>query len=189
MTAGTRPYVIKTSDRWIILVIVLVGGWILFRPIFAVVAAYRGVTFEASLIPDTAEHYYKKAIAIDPAVPDGWIHLGELYYFWNRGQAGRFEQAAATFAAGARECPTNAKLPFDLGRTYLLKLHDYAKAEDALRESVRRDPKNEFAWDYLAYAAIKAGHRQFALTCWREVLKLNPNHESARKALAQFGGS
>jgi len=186
--ADTRPYVIKTYDRWIILVIVLVGGWFLFRPIFAVVAAYRGVTFEASLFPDAAEHYYRKAIAIDPAVPDGWIHLGELLYFWNRADSGRFAEAAATFDAGTRACPANARLPFDLGRTYLLKLHDYRKAEDALRESVNRDPTNEFAWDYLAYAAMKAGDRQFALRCWREVLKINPKHDSARQALEKYGG-
>jgi tetratricopeptide (TPR) repeat protein len=184
----TRPYVIKTYDRWIILVIVLVGGWFLFRPIFAVVAAYRGVTFEASLFPDAAEHYYRKAVFIDPQVPDGWIHLGELLYYWNHGDRGRFVQAAEAFEAGARACPTNAKLPFDLGRTYLLKLHDYKKAEAALRESVSRDPSNEFAWDYLGYAAMKAGDRQYALECWRQVLKINPKHDSARKALERFGG-
>lgn len=187
MTAE-RPYVIRTYDRWIILVIVLVGGWFLFRPIFAVVAAYRGVTFEASLFPDAAEHYYRKAIAIDPGVPDGWIHLGELLYFWNGGDRDRFVQAAATFEAGMRANPTNAKLAFDLGRTYLLKLHDYKKAEAALREAVKRDPKSEFAWDYLGYAAMKAGDKQYALECWRQVLKINPRHDSARKALLQYGG-
>ena len=183
-----RPYVIKTYDRWIILIIVLVAGWFLFRPIFAVVAAYRGVTFEAALVPDTAEHYYKKAVAIDPSVPDGWIHLGELYYFWNLGKQGRYVEAAKTFADGVLACPTNATLAFDLGRTYLLKLDDPKRAEAALREAVARDPNNEFAWDYLAYAAVRSGDRRFALECWRRVLKIDPHHDSARKALAQYGG-
>lgn len=182
-----RPYVIRTYDRWIILVIVLVAGWFLFRPIFAVVTAYRGVTFEASLIPDTAEYYYKKAIAIDPAVPDGWIHLGELYYSFSDQNRMRYELAAATFEAGTKAAPTNARLPFDLGRTYLIKLHDYHKAEDALRVSVARDPSNEFAWDYLAYAALKNGDRPFALACWRKVLEINPGHNSARAAIRRYG--
>jgi tetratricopeptide (TPR) repeat protein len=186
--ADVRPYVIRTYDRWIILAIVLIGGWLLFRPVFAVVAAYRGVTFEAALVPDTAEHYYKKAIAIDSGVPDGWLHLGELYYFWNEGKRERFAAAVATFAAGTAACPHNAKLPFDLGRTYMLKLHDYKNAEAALREAVRRDPNDEFAWDYLGYAAVKAGDRRYALACWRRVLELNPKHDSARKALEQYGG-
>jgi len=183
-----RPYVIRTYDRWIILVLVLVGGWLLFRPIFAVVTAYRGVTFEAALIPTTAEHYYKKAIAIDPAVSDGWVHLGELYYSFNDENRTRYELAAQTFAAGEKAVPKDARLPFDLGRTYLIRLHDYKKAEDALRTAVQRDPSMEFGWDYLAYAALKNGDRQYALACWRKVLEINPNHDSARRALRRYGG-
>lgn len=181
-----RPYVVRTYDRWIILVIVLVGGWLLFRPVFAVIAAYRGVTFESALIPDTAEHYYKKAIAIDPAVPDGWIHLGELYYSFNTSRS-EYEKAAATFAAGTSAVPGNARLPFDLGRTYMLKLHEYKQAEEALRISVQRDPTQEFGWDYLAYAALKNGDRQYALECWHRVLQINPNHDSARRAIERYG--
>lgn len=183
-----RPYVIRTYDRWIILVLVLVVGWFLFRPVFAVVAAYRGVTFEAALVPDSAEHYYKKAIAIDPAVPDGWIHLGELYYYWSEGKRSRMQEAAATFEAGEKAVPGDPTLPFDLGRVYLLKLHDYKDAEAALRLSVQRDPTKEFAWDYLAYAALKNGDRQYAIECWRKVLQINPNHDSARRALRRYGG-
>jgi tetratricopeptide (TPR) repeat protein len=186
--SDSKPYVINRLDRWIILVIVLVVGWFMFRPIFAVVTAYRGVTFESALFPDTAEHYYRKAIAIDKAVPDGWIHLGELFYYWNRGQTGRFRQAADIFEAGMKACPTSSKLAFDLGRTYLIKLKDYKKAEAALREAVRRDPNDEFAWDYLGYAAVNVGDRQYALECWRQVLRINPAHDSARKALQQYGG-
>lgn len=183
-----RPYVVRTYDRWIILVLVLVGGWLLFRPIFAVVTAYRGVTFESALVPDTAEHYYKKAIAIDPAVPDGWVHLGELYYSFSYDNRMRYELAAQTFEAGEKAVPNDARLPFDLGRTYLIKLHDYKKAEDALRTAVQRDPSMEFGWDYLAYAALKSGDRQYALECWRKVLQINPNHASARRAILRYGG-
>lgn len=184
-----RPYVIRTYDRWIILVLVLVGGWLLFRPIFAVVAAYRGVTFESALIPDTAEHYYKKAIAIDPGVADGWVHLGELYYFWSEEKVSRYQLAAATFEAGENAVPNNATLPFDLGRVYLLKLRDPKKAEDALRVAVQRDPTKEFAWDYLAYAALRNGDRQYALMCWRKVLEIDPHHDSARRAIERYGGA
>ena len=187
-TKDVRPYVVRTYDRWIILVLVLVVGWLLFRPVFAVVTAYRGVTFEAALIPDTAEHYYKKAIAIDPAVPDGWIHLGELYYSFSYEDRARYELAAQTFAAGEKAVPNDARLPFDLGRTYLIKLHDYKKAEDALRIAVQRDPSMEFGWDYLAYAALKNGDRQYAIECWRKVLEINPNHDSARRAIERYGG-
>lgn len=182
-----QPYVISRKDRWIILVIVLVVGWFAFRGVFAVVAAYRGVTFESQMYEIPAEHYYRKAIWLDPAVPDGWTRLGELYYFWNHGNVNRYADAASVFSQGTAAVPKDATLPFDLGRTYLLKLHDYKKAEVALRESVRRDPTKEFAWDYLAYAALKNGNRAFAMECWRHVLRINPNHDSARKALERYG--
>src|SRR5579864_2412381 len=178
-----RPYVIRTYDRWIILLIVLVAGWLLFRPVFAVVAAYRGVTFEASLFPDTAEHYYRKAIAIDRSVPDGWIRLGELFYNFSYGQRSRYLEAADAFEAGSAACPANGRLPFDLGRTYMLALKEPKKAEAAFRESVRRDPSDEFAWDYLGWAALKAGDRATAVAAWRQVLKINPGHDAARRAI------
>jgi tetratricopeptide (TPR) repeat protein len=183
-----RPYVIKTYDRWIILVIVLVVGWLLFRPVFAVVCAYRGLTFEASMAPVPAEHYYIKATKIDPSVEDGWLRLGELYYFWNGGSHERYVEAQQAFMQGTQLVPSSARLPFDLGRTYLLKLGEPKLAEAALRESVRRDPTSEFAWDYLAYAALRSGDRTFALQCWREVLKIDPKHDSARDALRRYGG-
>jgi tetratricopeptide (TPR) repeat protein len=186
--ADVRPYVIKTYDRWIILVIVLVAGWFLFRPVFAVVCAYRGVTFEASMAPDPAEHYYLKATKIDPAVEDGWLRLGELYYFWNGGSHERYVQAEQAFAQGTQDVPASARLPFDLGRTYLLKLGEPKQAEAALREAVQREPNYEFAWDYLGYAALRSGDRTFAIQCWREVLKINPAHDSAREAIRRYGG-
>jgi tetratricopeptide (TPR) repeat protein len=187
-TPDTRPYIIQTYDRWIILVLVLVAGWFLFRPAFAVVCAYRGVTFEASLVPTTAEHYYRKATIIDPNVEDGWLRLGELYYFWSEGSHARDVMAAQTFAQGVQDVPSSAKLPFDLGRAYLLRLHEYPDAKAALQEAVQRDPNMEFAWDYLGYAALKSGDRTLALQAWREVLKLNPKHTSARDAIAKYGG-
>ncbi|HXW76773.1 MAG TPA: tetratricopeptide repeat protein [Candidatus Eremiobacteraceae bacterium] len=191
-----RPYVIKTYDRWIILLIVLVGGWFLFRPVFAEVCVFRGNTFESQLVDWTAEHYYKKAIAIDPAVPDGWIRLGELYYYFSHGDPQRTIEAANTFAAGMKAAPNDPYLPFDLGRVELLRLHDYHKAEAALRESIRRNPQTtpvlrheaEFAWDYLGYAALHNGERKYAIECWQQVLKIDPDHTSARDAIVRAGG-
>jgi Tfp pilus assembly protein PilF len=201
----SRPYIIKTYDRWIILGIVLVVSWFLFRPGFAVVAAERGYTFESQLVESAAEHYYKKAIAIDPAMPEGWVWLGELYYNFSHNDIRRSYMAADVFQRGAAAVPpgaawlidrsrqgmttvADAKLLYDLGRVEMLRLHNYKKAEAALREAVQHDPKFEFAWDYLAYAALDAGDRRFALACWRQVLKLNPGHDSARRALAAHGG-
>jgi cytochrome c-type biogenesis protein CcmH/NrfG len=116
------------------------------------------------------------------------LRLGEFYYYWNGGSHDRMVMAAQVFDGGTKAVPHSSRLAFDLGRTYLLKLNDPKRAEDALREAVRRDPSNEFAWDYLGYAALRSGDRAYALTCWREVLKINPAHTSARDALRAHGG-
>jgi tetratricopeptide (TPR) repeat protein len=191
-----RPYVVRTYDRWIILVIVLVGGWFLFRPIFAYVTMYRGITFETQLVEKTAEHYYRKSIAIDPKMPDGWIKLGELYYFWSYNDPARYEAAAQIFASGEQWAPDNYVLPWDLGRVYLVKLHRPADAEAALRESLKRNPEStpdqrrtaEFSWDYLAYAALETGDVGYARRCWQEVLRIDPGYTSARDALRKYRG-
>src|SRR4029077_8299051 len=112
MSGDVRPYVIRTYDRWIILVIVLVVGYILFRPIFAFSAYYRGLSFERMLSIDQARHYYQRAIDIDPNVPEGWIGLGEMYMMDGRTNRADHDLAISTFANGAAANPKNALLPF-----------------------------------------------------------------------------
>src|SRR5215469_6715678 len=95
-TAGAdhvKPYIIKTYDRWIILVLVLVAGWFLFRPIFAFSVYYRGVSFEHMLAMNTAEHYYRKSIAVYPRIPEGWIGLGTLQMMRSKTNPGDYESA------------------------------------------------------------------------------------------------
>lgn len=183
-----RPYIVKTYDRWIILVLVVVGGWFLFRPVMATVCAYRGITYEASLAPDVAEHYYRKATRIDSGVELGWLWLGDLYYNWSQGSPARYQLAAQAYAQGAQDVPASWQLPFDLGRTDYLRLGAPKAAVTALQEAVRRNPKAEFAWDYLGYASLRAGDRAYAISCWRRVLAINPNHTSARDAIRANGG-
>src|SRR5579864_5978877 len=77
-----HPYIVRTYDRWIILVIVLVAGWFMFRPIFAYTTYYRGLSFERMLRFDVALHYYRKSQAIYHAIPAGWVGEGDLHYMW-----------------------------------------------------------------------------------------------------------
>ena len=67
-----RPYIIRTYDRWIILIIVLIAGWLLFRPLMAYTVFYRGLSFERMFRLTDAEYYYRKATKVDPKVPQGW---------------------------------------------------------------------------------------------------------------------
>lgn len=166
-----RPYIIQTYDRWIILVIVLVGGWFLFRPIFAFSVYYRGVSFEHMLVLSTAEHYYRKAISVDPHVPEGWIGLGGLQMMRARAYPNDYANAVDTFTRGMSYSPHNGALPFLLCRTYYEIGKDYRNALGACQRAFESTPANTFAWDYAAWAALHLGQRDLALQYWREALR------------------
>src|SRR5579864_8663562 len=112
-----HPYIIRTYDRWIILVIVLVAGWFLFRPIFAYTTYYRGVSFERLLQFQTALHYYRKSTRIYPRIPEGWNGQGELYLMWAPADKASYEKAIDVLNEGLNYNPAAAQLAFNLGRT------------------------------------------------------------------------
>jgi len=169
--ADVRPYVIKTYDRWIILALVLVAGWFLFRPIFAFSVYYRGLSFEHMLAVRTAEHYYRKSISVYPRIPEGWLGLGTLQMMRGRGNPGDYESAIQTFKSGIAYNPKDGLLPWQLCRAYYEIGKDYSGALGACQAAVKNDPSNKFAWDYAAWASYHLGERDQALAYWREALR------------------
>jgi tetratricopeptide (TPR) repeat protein len=187
MKEEIRPYIIRTYDRWIILVIVLVVGYILFRPVFAFSAFYRGLSFERMLSIPTAKHYYERAIDIDANVPEGWIALGELYMMDGRANLADHNLAVSTFTNGAAANPRNGILPFLLCRTYYEQGRDFPHALAACRTAMRLDPANKFAWDYAAWAILQMGNSRQAIVYWRRALAIDPNYTTARLAIQKYG--
>jgi tetratricopeptide (TPR) repeat protein len=187
MTEDVRPYIIRTYDRWIILVIVLVVGYLLFRPIFAFTAYYRGLSFERMLSIPPAMHYYQRSIDIDPNIPEGWIGLGTLYMMDGRVYKDDHDLAVSTFTQGAAANPKNGLLPFLLCRTYYEQGHHFKDALAACLESVGRDPtSNKFAWDYAAWSAIQTGDAKDAIHYWAQALLIDPHYYNARLAITRF---
>ena len=183
-----RPYIIRTYDRWIILLIVVVGGWFLFKPIFAFTVFYRGVSFERGVQLQTAVHYYKKSIGLDPYLDESWIALGEIYYMRARTDPEEFRKTLDTLTEGTRYNPHSGKLWFDLGRTYMLAGKDYPRALAAFTRSYSEDPKSWLAWDWAAWSSLALGDEQLAVRYWRQALKLKPENDAIRKALREHGG-
>jgi len=169
--ADVRPYIIRTYDRWIILVIVLVAGWFLFRPLFAFSVYYRGLSFEHMLAIPTAEHYYRKAISVDPRVPEGWLGLGTLQMMRGRSNASQYASAVDTLTRGLSYNPRSGDLAFMLCRGYYEIGKDYKNALDACQRAFENQPVNSFAWDYAGWAALHLGQRDQALQYWREALR------------------
>lgn len=185
--ADERPYIIRTYDRWIIFFIVVVGGWFLFKPIFAYTVYYRGLSFERVLRMDAAEHYYKKSIALDPYIDEAWKALAELYYMRSPSDRTLYFRAVNTYKDGLSYNPHSEPLWFGLGRTYMLVGHDYSNALAALTRSYRENPRDWVAWDFAAWTSLHLGDQKLAIRYWREALRLAPN-EGVRRALREHGG-
>jgi tetratricopeptide (TPR) repeat protein len=181
-----RPYIIRTYDRWIILVIVLVAGWLLFRPLIAFTVYYRGVNFERTFRLSDAEYYYKKATRVDPKVPQGWQAWGELERMNIVDPVARTE-TIRIFSEGLSFSPTYAPLAFDLGRAYFAD-KQYGKAREAFLHSARYAPNDAFSWDFAAWSALHSGNRAQAIEYWHHVLTIDPGNATARRMLGQLGG-
>jgi tetratricopeptide (TPR) repeat protein len=182
-----RPYIIRTYDRWIILVIVLVGGWLLFRPLIAFTVYYRGVNFERVFRLGDAEYYYRKSTRVDPKVPQGWQAWGELEYSKAGGDMVARQAAINIFSKGLSYSPTYSPLAFDLGRAYFLD-KQYAKAREAFLQSARYSPSDMFSWDFAAWSSLRLGDVGHARAYWHEVLKIDPGNATAARQLAKLSG-
>lgn len=187
MKEDVRPYIIRTYDRWIILVLVLVVGFFLFRPVIAYSAYYRGLSFERMLSLDVAKHYYQRSIDIDPHTSEGWIGLGVLYMIDGRSNPSDHALAVSTFARGSQANPEDGVLPFLLCRTYYEQGRDVKDALAACQESVKRDPTgNKFAWDYAAWSALRLGDSRLAVEYWKHALAVDPGYQTARLAIVKY---
>lgn len=185
--ADIRPYVIRTYDRWIILVLVVVVGWFLFRPLIAFTVYYRGVSFERMLRLTSAEHYYAKSTRLYAKIPQGWQAWGELYLMRAPSNVGARRTAVSLFTKGLDYNPTFAPLAFDLGRAYYTG-KDYARARKAFERSVSIAPNDMLSWDFAAWSALHDGNSALAVKYWHQVLTIDPGNATARRMLAQLGG-
>ncbi len=181
-----RPYVIRTYDRWIILVLVVVVGWFLFRPVFAFTVYYRGLSFERSLQIPSAYHYYIKSTHIYKKIPEGWQGWAELVMMKAPADETQRQLALSILTQGISFNPTYAPLEFDLGRTYYMH-KDYQRATAAFYRSAQLAPNDMFNWDFAAWSSLHSGNVALALKYWREVLRIDPGNAVAHRQIAHYG--
>jgi tetratricopeptide (TPR) repeat protein len=181
-----RPYVIRTYDRWIILVLVVVLGWFIFRPLFAYAVYSRGTNFERILHLKTAEHYYRKSTLVYAKIPQAWQAWGELYLMRAPSDKSAQKTAVEIFTKGISSNPSYAPLAFDLGRAYF-DGKDYVQARLAFERSARYAPDDMFSWDFAAWSSLRSGNVGLARKYWHEVLRIDPGNATAARQLAILG--
>lgn len=182
----TRPYVVRTYDRWIILVLVVVLGWFLFRPLFGFAVYYRGVGFERMFQLQSAEHYYIKSTWVYPKMPQAWQGWGELVMMRAPSDESQRQIALQVLQRGISYNPNYGPLEFDLGRTYFMG-KQYKQATQAFLRGAYLMPNDLFSWDYAAWSSLRAGDAHNAIKYWYEVLRIDPGNAVAHRQIARLG--
>lgn len=133
-----------------------------------------GVTLSQQQQWAAAETEFLKALAIRPALTDGWIELGKT-----RAARRDFDGALSAYGVAARQRPRDAQVAFRIGEVYALQ-GNRAGAMEQYRESIRRQPANWEAHFELGGLLDAAGQLDAALEAFGAAAQLRPDYSRAR---------
>jgi tetratricopeptide (TPR) repeat protein len=145
----------------------------------------RALALAAAGRLDDAEQSERKALALNPLLPEPHNHLGVLL-----ARRGRVEEALARFEAAAALDPNNAEAWNNKGNA-LRALGRGSDAAAAYRSAGALDPDDPDPWNGLGVLSVQAGRADEAVPLFERALALEPRLHEARLnlavALAQSG--
>ena len=145
----------------------------------------RGYVADAQNHPDSAESFYRKAIAADPRQFESRLALGLLLA--GKGDAKSDQEAREQLQAAIQLQPSPpnpaAKAQADRSLARLLVSSDPEAARDALVDALRLTPETSADTILTAQIAEAAGDATVAEQAWRRVLQQDPNSSEATAGL------
>jgi len=120
-----------------------------------------------------AVSYYRKALAIDTAIPDLRLNLGLALF-----KAERFKEAAAEFATELRRHPGDQRLTILTGMAQY-GAGDYRNAIPYLKTATARDQQNLPLRLALAHSCMWTKQPQCVMSVYKEILALNADSAEA----------
>lgn len=152
---------------------------------------FIGNNFFADSLLDSAARAYEMALTLKPGYPYAKTRLGETYIA--RGDMQRGEAILMEIVESAKTSTSPDERKLAVGA--IARLNDRSLQEKEWASIVTRskiatelDPKSVTAWLYLAIGYQGMQDADNAKKAYREVLKLNPNNEAAKKNLKALGG-
>jgi len=152
---------------------------------------FIGNNFFADSLLDSAASSYETALTLKPGYPYAKTRLGETYIA--RGDVQRGEAMLMEIVESAKTSTSPDERKLAIGA--IARLNDRSLQEKEWASIVTRskiatelDPKSVTAWLYLAIGYQGMQDADNAKKAYREVLKLNPNNEAAKKNLKALGG-
>ena len=127
-----------------------------------------------------AERSYVKANQLAPDQHSIAHNLGLLYFV-----QGDLSRARAMFIEGNKRDGVSPDGPFHLALVEAAE-KNYERAQELIKESLRRDPTRPFLYQQLAHILFESGDRIGALKPLREWIKRDPKSLDAYFTLAQY---
>jgi Flp pilus assembly protein TadD len=137
---------------------------------------------------DKASEHFHKAIEAYPKYDSAYNNLGVSAM-----QQGDLNGAREAFAKAVETNPSNAAASRNLGRIYLTRDNDLAKAKEMLLKSLSAEPKSGETLVLLSFAQLRSGEIDAALSNARKVHTSGPTdqypfgHLVAARALEEKG--
>lgn len=128
---------------------------------------------------EKAEQSYNKAIEINPAIPQAYINLSDLYYKNND-----LGSAIGTLERGTYEIEDNMVLAHMLARVYLEDSR-YDMAITELEKVLDNEPENYDAYYDLGRVHFELGDYEAAISHFENVIEYKDNNEFLYYYLAQ----
>lgn len=135
-----------------------------------------GVAFHESEMPDSAEHYYRKAIESSPELSKAHVNLGVLYD--TRGSA---SLALSEFLIALAIDP-NDVLALSHAAFLQFLTGQHGKADEYISKALELDPEDPQPHFYLAIFFWESGIYREALLEWERVIELAPESGLADRA-------
>jgi tetratricopeptide (TPR) repeat protein len=129
-----------------------------------------------------AEPLLRRALELDPENGAGLVDLGKLY-----ASAGRDAEAEPLLAKAIRVAPERKDAWFEWGNL-LFRRGRAADAAEAFRRAARLAEDDIASYMNLSLALRTIGDREGATLALREVLRIDPGNEAARKRLEDLEG-
>lgn len=163
----------------------LLDVWLSTHPNDARALFDRGYTADAQGHPDTAEAWYRKAIAANPQEFEPRLALG-LVLAAKGDEAGAREQLRAASQLEPNPPNPGAQAQADRALARLLRKSDPSGARDALIAALRLTPETQSDTLLTAEIAENAGDNEVAEQAYRRVLHLNPDSSEATAGLVHL---
>jgi len=125
-------------------------------------ALFKKGEFEAS------GEIYQQIIRIHPNLPEAYVGLGAV-----RAKQDRNAEAVEAYDQASRLAPQDGRVDLERGK-FFYRSNQPEKALDDFRNSIRKDPSREEAWEAAAEILRKQGKPQEASELMREGLQKNP---------------